>query len=194
MNTLTKLSAEILETKVVAIVMGYDYDSEQEYHNESFTTIGDILSEGEWEDDDISEGVTVDEIVSLINQGEYQYVRTLASYEKERAEKERMEIEHVAADFARKCGHGVGTVGYIKAIRAAITRHQDEVEVAFSGESKMERMAACQFAGCGGSYYEDEDYIQSKYSQDYENLQRVLTWIEDNCPLLALKVSQETED
>jgi len=138
---------------------------------------------------------SIEEIVTNLCEGtnDCDYVgfcMTKGEYDKMEAEKLRKSLEQTAASFAAECGHPVGSVEYVNAAWDKLEKAHYEKEVAFSGESQMERFAACRFAGCSDSYWSDEDYLQDKYNEPINQIGDVLEWLENNFPLLMLKAKE----
>lgn len=117
---------------------------------------------------------------------------TVEAMEKEEIERRRKELEHTAADFARRCGYKVGTRQYVLAAYQALEDVRYERERWNDGETRMEQWAACQFAGVGSDvYYDDLNFENERYSARTDKLQDVLDWLEEICPLLMRQIETE---
>jgi hypothetical protein len=118
-------------------------------------------------------------------------LHTVADAEKVKQDRIRVKLEATAAAFAAECGHKVGTREYVAAANKRIRDLEYRMERWNSGEARMERWAACSFAGCRDSYYADNDYVGGKFAGESERLEAVLSYMEDNFPLLMLHIQQE---
>jgi len=118
-------------------------------------------------------------------------LHTVADAEREQQDRIRVKLEQTAAAFARECGHRVGTREYVAAANKRIRDLEYRMERWNSGEARMERWAACSFAGCRDAYWADNDYVGGKFADESERLGDVLRYMEDNFPLLMLHIQQE---
>jgi hypothetical protein len=56
----------------------------------------------------------------------------------------------------------------------------------------MERAATSRACGVSDDdHYSNEDYLSSEFHKDVEYMGDVLRWLEENCPLLMLKIAEE---
>ena len=141
---------------------------------------------------------SIEEIVKDLtrNMNDCEYVgfcMTKKDHEKWEAAKLRKSLEQTAASFAAECGHPVGSIEYVNAAWDKLEKAEYEKEEAFSGEARMERFAACRFAGCSDSFWSDEDYLQSKYNEPLNRLDDVIQWLDNNFPLLMLQAREGRE-
>ena len=105
---------------------------------------------------------------------------------------ERRVLEQHATAFATRCGHKVGTREYVLAARKALEEARMTHAEEFNGERRMERAATSRACGVSGEdHYSNEDYLSSEFHKDVEWMQDVLNWLEENCPLLMLKIAEE---
>lgn len=104
----------------------------------------------------------------------------------------RRVLEQHATAFATRCGHKVGTREYVLAARKALEEARMAHADQFNGERRMERAATSSACGVSGEdHYSNEDYLSSEFHKDVEWMQDVLNWLEENCPLLMLKIAEE---
>ena len=104
----------------------------------------------------------------------------------------RRVLEQHATAFATRCGHKVGTRDYVLAARKALDEARTAHAEQFNGERRMERAATSRACGVSGEdHYANEDYLSSEFHKDVEWMQDVLNWLEENCPLLMLKIAEE---
>ena len=104
----------------------------------------------------------------------------------------RRVLEQHATAFAVRCGFKVGTREYVLAARKALEEARDAHEDQFNGERRMERAATSRACGVSDDdHYSNEDYLSSEFHKDIEWMQDVLNWLEENCPLLMLKIAEE---
>ena len=108
--------------------------------------------------------------------------------ERQIAEEKRAKLESVAADFARQCGHKVGTREYVLAAREEIDRVQRQREWWNNPEMRMEHWGAC--GGRSEVYYDDLNFENGRYDSRLDNLATVLEWLEENCPLLMRQMEE----
>jgi hypothetical protein len=120
-------------------------------------------------------------------------LHTVADAEKVQQDRIRVKLEQTAAAFARECGYKVGTREYVQAANKRMDELDYRVERWNSDECRMERYAACSFAGCRDSYWADNDYVGGKFAGESERLGDVLRYMEDNFPLLMLHIQQEAD-
>lgn len=118
-------------------------------------------------------------------------VMTQEAYKEEEAEKERKQLEQTASWFAHECGHPVGSKGFVIALQEAIDEANRDYEQEFSYECRSERYMACRYAGVPDSYYSDEEFLQARHNDRFNDLGRVQTWLENNCPLLMLQMREQ---
>lgn len=117
---------------------------------------------------------------------------TAAEAKAKQLEDRRKELEHTAADFARQCGHKVGTREFVLAAYEELEGVRYERERWNDGETRMEEWAACQFAGVGSSvYYDDLNFENGRFHGRMDKLRDVLDWLEEVCPLLMRQIEQE---
>ena len=118
----------------------------------------------------------------MVKTAEVQYKRDL----------ELRVLEQHATAFATRCGHKVGTREYVLAARKALEEARMAHEDQFNGERRMERAATSRACGVSDDdHYSNEDYLSSEFHKDVEWMQDVLNWLEENCPLLMLKIAEE---
>ena len=96
--------------------------------------------------------------------------------------------QHIAMEEVFK----VGTREYVLAARKALEEARMAHAEEFNGERRMERAATSSACGVSGEdHYSNEDYLSSEFHKDVEWMQDVLNWLEENCPLLMLKIAEE---
>lgn len=151
-----------------------------------------VLHNGQYEASDFSDIRSLADFIGLVRDlWECGPVVELPEMERQIAEEKRKKLESVAADFARKCGHKVGTREYILAAREEIDRVQLRRDRWNDGETRMEQAAACRFAGVGMDvYYDDLNFENSRYDSRLDGLADVLAWLEENCPLLMRQMEE----
>ena len=165
-------------------IHGDDFDSEFDY-----AQIDDTFLEIAKVDDDDTAWYDGDEHSAM-----WKVFDDMAKTEKEQVEHDRLRrvLEQHATAFATRCGHKVGTREYILAARKALEEARDAHEDQFNGERRMERAATSRACGvCDDDHYSNEDYLSSEFHKDVEWMQDVLNWLEENCPLLMLKIAEE---
>lgn len=118
-------------------------------------------------------------------------VMTVEAYDKRKKEERRKELESTASDFARECGHSVGTREFVKSAKEKIAELDYESERWNSGECKMERYANYYHSGSRDAYWSDNDYQNGKFADRSDRLSKVLDYMRENFPLLMLHIEQE---
>lgn len=115
---------------------------------------------------------------------------TRADYDKKRAEERRKELEGVAKRFAADNGIMIGTFDFIRKVEEAIYGVALRQRDFNSGEQRAERYAACMFAGCRESFWSDNDFENDRFSSRRDNLEGILEWLREECPLLMAKYEE----
>ena len=183
-------------------VESYDYDWDREeavrHHKVYNATLKEIVENAvelasEY-DDNLDE---VDNLASLANRlfGDddnlHATIRTEAEQKQAELEERRKECEATASNFARECGHAVGTREFVKSAKERIAKVDHEQERWNSHECKMERWADCYHSGSRDAYWQDNDYMSGKFAGERERLESVLDYMRDAFPLLMLHIEQE---
>jgi hypothetical protein len=136
---------------------------------------------------------TVEDMVAIYqeeNDSEWGCCRVVTRQQakKEKAEAEYKRIEEAAQHFAASCGHKLGTVAFIKALRKAVFNVRAEPEQWNSAERRMEEWAACRYAGVGTEvYFDDLNFENGRYSERLASLRDVWDYLHRKCPIMMLR-------
>lgn len=116
---------------------------------------------------------------------------TIEDMEKDKKDRRRKNLEHTAAEFARQCGHKVGSREYVIAAQNAINDVHYEQNRWNDDETRMEQWAACRFAGVGSDvYFDDLNFENGRYNARLDKLREVLDYLEEVCPLLMREMEE----
>lgn len=99
----------------------------------------------------------------------------------------RRELEQLASGIARKHGVRCDSLEFIRIVHQEIESVDYERERWNSGERRMEEWAAHRYAGTTESYFDDLDYVNHRIGDRSRDLNDVLTWLSQTCPLLWAK-------
>jgi len=105
------------------------------------------------------------------------------AYMQEKSEKERIALESAAAAFAAKYKTGGVNLNFLQKIEEKLRWYGYEAETWNSGECRAERYAR----STPESYSSDNDYVSSKREAKERNLNNILSWVQNNLPLLWAK-------
>jgi hypothetical protein len=183
-------------------VVSYDYDSDREdgveHHKVYNATLKEIVENAV----ELAEecGADLDEVNNLASLANRLFgdddnlhatIRTEADQNRAELEERRKECEKTASEFARECGHSVGTREFVQMAKEKIAEVDNSQERWNSHECKMERWADCYHSGSRDAYWQDNDYMQGKFYNERERLESVLDYMRDAFPLLMLHIEQE---
>lgn len=148
-----------------------------------------VWHNGQCEASDFSDIRSLSDFVGLVRDlWECGPVVELPEMERQIAEEKRKKLESVAADFARKCGHKVGTREYVKAAREEIEFVRNQRELWNGPEMRMEQWGRCN--GRSEVYYDDLNFVNGNLDSRLDGLADVMQWLEENCPLLMRQMEE----
>lgn len=125
-----------------------------------------------------------------VNDNFPEYKSTLhikADYLEKQAETARKNLETAAANFARKHKTGGVNVLFIQKVYEELENQKQDQSDWNSGERRAERYAICAASGCRDSFWEDNDYENSKFDASQDKLYDILNYIQEHLPLLWAK-------
>jgi len=136
-------------------------------------------------------GDIVADVMQYLSESDIGYVMSMEEYTKQEKEKEMRQMESLASKYAKMWRCTAGSMAFIECLDSAIEDLDYRYERDMGHECKAERWAACQYAGASHSFWSDEDFIQDRYSDMYDELNKVRQWLEVNCPLLMACVREK---
>ncbi len=107
--------------------------------------------------------------------------------ERERREREerRRELEGAAAKFAQAHNVKPASFAFIRAVERAVSSVRERRDHERGHEARMEHWAACMHSGAGSSvFFDDINYTEGLLTGQVDDLQDILAWMHDACPLL----------
>lgn len=136
-------------------------------------------------------GDIVEDVIQYFCEGDLGYVMSMEEYTKQEKEKEMRQMESLASKYAKMWGCTAGSYAFVELLTSAIQDLDYRYECDMGYECKAERWAACQYAGATESFWSDEDFIKGRYSDMYDELNKVMQWLDMNCPLLMACVREK---
>ena len=118
------------------------------------------------------------------------------------AEKRRKELEGLASQIAHEYNVGINTLEFLSVVEKQIANIGYEQEQWNNPEIRMEQAAACYHAlgSARGQevYFDDLNFENGRYNSYRDDLEGILEWIGENCPLLwaqheERKLAQQAE-
>lgn len=108
-------------------------------------------------------------------------------------EQERKSLEHATTRLLRKYGQTEVNLNFIRFLEDEVNGIHSDMENHDSGEQRAERYARGRH-----TFDQDNDYMKSHWHNNLNEIERVLSWIKTNCPLLwaqykSKQIEQEQE-
>lgn len=141
--------------------------------------------------DEITSVASIGHAISSTQEDGQTSVYTVKGWEDAKREERRKELEQTASNFARECGHSVGTREFVKAVKEHLAEVAHQHDRWNDGECQMERWATCLHSGSRDAYWSDNDYMNGKFASERGRLADVLSYMRENFPLLMLHIEQE---
>ena len=116
------------------------------------------------------------------------YIFTKKEYEENQVKKEMNEAEEIAARICRTYNVKPNTMDFVHAVVSHYSDIMDaEDDYRNNDEMRMERYAGYDNKD---NFFTDNDYSSSVESRASEDLEKVLGWLNRNCPLLMAKYEE----
>lgn len=186
--------------QLVATFAEQDYDSNTMETFRKTLTVEQVareLTEGRWYETGSLDAVgTLDALRDaygeVVNDGGSHLcsLRTAEEEEEAAAEQNRVRLDGLARDFARRTGCAVGTFEFIRAVEQALGQTRRESEAWNSGERRMEEWAAHSYAGSKDGYFDDLNFVNGRLWGRAGDLRDILDWLRAECPLLMAKYEE----